>query len=220
MDKTRWQYSIQLVCCFSMGILHSTSLGISTIFSIALCWLCSGVPSLAVSFESEASAPSPRVPLTWWRASKTWNLYTFWPWSAVEAAWLCSRHLTCAWWAGTSRPIPHSLIDWPVSRNWWSLLYLWSLVDPGAAARGHQTHNAHVLLPASTVDVRPLWRRVFLSPRRLHVPIHLELVVNLSPSFCRSGTVNPCSHDGEWRNDHAAIYSFHKCDVLRSHPAG
>ena len=152
MYKTRWQYSIQLVCCFSMGILHFTSLGISTIFSIALCWLCSGVPSLAVSFESEASAPSPRVPLTWWRASKSWNLYTFWPWSAVEAAWLCSRHLTCAWWAGTSRQIPH-WIDWPVSRNWWSLLYLF-FGRPWRCKRAPDTQRPRVA-PASTVVVRP-----------------------------------------------------------------
>ena len=85
-------------------------------------------------------------------------------------AWPCA-----SWSAGTSRPIPHCLIDWPVSRNKWSFLYLCSSVDPGAAARGHQTHNAHVLLPASTVVVRPLWRRVFLF---LHVGSCSHFILN------------------------------------------
>ena len=174
MYNTRWQYSIQLVCFFSMWILHFTSLGISTIFSIALRWLCSGVPSLTVSFESEASAPSPRG--TWWGL-----FFQGLPCHGVHT--LSDPDLS-------SRPRDFAVVTWPV-RGGRALLdqFRTGLIDRSRGTGGvFSTFLWYPLaLQAGTKHTTPTCcsRKHCRCevPRRLHAPIHLELVVNLHHRF-------------------------------------
>ena len=173
--------SLSLHCFEWLGTLHSTTLGISTIFSIVLCLITSRSSSFpAVGYALFACSwlcsfaflgfwgPFPGCFFVWVRpclhclrhrrrcprghrsrscealfprASRPLSLYTFWPWSAVDVSWFAtpisswllfvarlqlrtrllqsSLHFwPCASWSvGTSRPIPHCLIDWPVLRN-------------------------------------------------------------------------------------------------------